>query len=146
MTSSWVDPKWGFTGYKWVLSCVQILSDWECWRRCLFHGKIQDTSPPLLVFMYALESHPCAKFISFWSDFKWVFAMLKPQIKSVINMKTTSMSGSKEQTSQKGAHQNALNRFGTDDFLECSRFNITSTVTSSNAGFWPVWNIYQLNL
>jgi len=69
MTSSWVDPKWGFTGYKWGLSCVQILSDWECWRRCLFHGKIQDTSPPVLVFMYAPKSHPHAKFISFWSDF-----------------------------------------------------------------------------
>jgi len=48
--------------------------------------------------------------------------------------------------SRKGAHQNTLNRFGTGDFLECSRFDITSTVTSSNAGFWPVWNIYQLNL
>ena len=46
--------------------------------------------------------------------------MLKPQIKSVINMKTTSMSGSKEQTSRKGAHQNTLNHFGTGDFLECS--------------------------
>ena len=72
--------------------------------------------------------------------------MLKPQIKSVINMKTTSMRGSKEQTSRKGAHQNTLNRFGTGDFLECSCFAITSMVTSLNAGFWPVWNIYQLNL
>ena len=72
--------------------------------------------------------------------------MLKPQIKSVINMKTTSMSGSKEQMSRKEAHQNMLNHFDTSDFLECSRFDITSTVTSSNDGFWPVWNIYQLNL
>ena len=72
--------------------------------------------------------------------------MLKPQIKSVINMKTTSMSGSKEQTSWKGAHQNTLNHFGTSDFLECSRFGITSMVTSWNSGFWMVWNIYQLNL
>ena len=72
--------------------------------------------------------------------------MLKPQIKSVINIKTTSMSGIKEQMSRKGAHQNTLNRFGTGDFLECSRFDNTSTVTSSNAGFWIVWNIYQLNL
>ena len=72
--------------------------------------------------------------------------MLKPQIKLVINMKTTSMSGIKEQMSWKGEHQNTLNHFGTGDFLECSRFDITSMVTSSNAGFWPVWNIYQLNL
>ena len=72
--------------------------------------------------------------------------MPKPQIKSMINMKTTSMSGSKEQTNRKGAHQNTLNRFGTGDFLKCSRFDNTSTVTSLNVGFWPVWNIYQLNL
>ena len=54
-------------------------------------------------------------------------------------MTTTSMSGSKEQTNGKGAHQNMLNHFGT-----------TSMVTSWNAqyfsGFWQVWHLYQLNL
>ena len=57
----------------------------------------------------------------------------------MINMTTTSMSGSKEQTRGKGAHQNMLNRFGT-----------TSMVTSWNdqyfSGFWRVWHIYQLTL
>ena len=43
--------------------------------------------------------------------------MPKPQIKSMINMKNTSMSGSKEQTSQKGAHQNMLNHFGTTSMV-----------------------------
>jgi len=57
-----------------------------------------------------------------------------PNPKSMINMTNTSMSGSKEHTSGKGAHQNMLNHFGS-----------ASMVTSWNAqyffGFWRVWHI-----
>ena len=118
---------------------MQILSDWESWRRCLFHGKIQDPSPPVQVFMYAPETHQLAKFISFWSDCTMTICNAQNP-NQWLTWQLPQWVEARNIPPGRRPHQNMLNHFGT----------MSLTVTSWNAQylsrFWRVWHEYVLGV